>query len=225
MTDSTTEGTPREKVIEAFLSLLAERSFERITLSSVAEKAGVSLAGMRRDFGSTFDMIAGFIRDTDRKVLAGGDAEDAQATMRDRLFDVLMRRFEILLPHREAVRSLVRSARRDPRFALGMNRLAVRSQQWMLSAAGIGSSGVIGGLRAQAAAVMFARVMRVWLDDEDPGLARTMAELDRELAAGARLAALLDDLCRFAPRCRRPLRTRERRNRNAPDPRPESMQA
>jgi AcrR family transcriptional regulator len=215
----------RQKVIEAFLSLLAEKSFERISLANVAERAGVSLADMRRDFGSTFDMIAGFVRDTAAKVLAGGDVEDAQATQRDRLFDILMRRFEILRPHREAVRSLARSAARDPRFALGMNKLAVRSQQWMLSAAGIGSSGLIGGMRAQAAAVMFARVMRVWLNDDDPGLAPTMAELDRELASGARLATLLDDLCRFVPRCRRPLRTRENRRRPSSPPEPESMQA
>ncbi len=220
-----TERTNREKVVEAFLSLLAEKSFETISLSNVAEKAGVSLADMRKDFGSTFDMIASFVRDTDNKVLAGGDVEDAQATMRDRLFDVLMRRFEVLQPHRAAVRSLVRSARRDPRFALGINKLAVRSQQWMLSAAGIDSSGLIGGMRAQALAVMFARVMRVWLDDEDPGLARTMAELDRELAAGARFATLLDDLCRFAPRCRRPIRTRENRRRRPYDSEPETLQA
>ena len=56
---------------------------------------------------------------------------------RERLFDVLMRRLEILAPHREAVRSLLRSARRNPPLALALNGLAVRSQQWMLTAAGI----------------------------------------------------------------------------------------
>ncbi len=214
----------RDKILEAFLSLLAEKSFEKIGLAAVADKAGVSLAEMRKYFGSTFDMIAGFVRSTDEKVLAGGDVEDAQATTRDRLFDVLMRRFEVLMPHRAAVRSLACSARRDPRFALGMNKLTVRSQQWMMSAAGLDSSGLRGGLRAQALAVMFARVLRVWFNDEDPGLARTMAELDRELAAGARLATLFGDLCRFAPRCRRPRRTREQRRRSSP-PETQTMQA
>lgn len=221
MVDKPADNT-REKIITAFLSLLAETSFEKIGLAAVADKAGVSLVEMRKYFGSTFDMVAGFVRTTDEKVLAGGDVEDAQATMRDRLFDVLMRRFEVLTPNRAAVRSLACTARRNPRFALGMNKLAVRSQQWMMSAAGLDSSGLTGGMRAQALAVMFARVMRVWLDDEDPGLARTMAELDRELAAGARLATLFDDLCRFAPRCR-PRRTREPRRR--PPPEPQTMQA
>ncbi|HLL27214.1 MAG TPA: TetR/AcrR family transcriptional regulator [Xanthobacteraceae bacterium] len=217
----------RDKIIEAFLALLAEKPFERIGLAEVAEKAGVSLADMRGDFGSTFDMIAAFMRETDRKVLAGGEGEDVEATARDRLFDVLMRRFEALLPHREAVRSLARSAERHPRFALALNKLAVRSQQWMLSGAGIGSAGLIGGLRAQAVAVLFARVMRVWLNDDDPGLARTMAELDRDLATGARLAMLLDDLCRLAPRCPpRRRRARDTGPRRTSDPsEPEIMRA
>jgi len=215
----------RDKIVEALLALLAEKPFETIGLAAVAEKAGVSLADMRGEFGSTFDMVAAFVRETDRKVLAG-ESEDAEETPRDRLFDVLMRRFETLHPHREAIRSLVRSAERHPRFALALNRLAVRSQQWMLAAAGIDASGLIGGLRAQALALLFARVMRVWLDDDDPGLARTMAELDRDLATGARFANLLDDLYRLAPRCP----PRRRRSRGADPHRagpsePETMRA
>jgi len=215
----------REKIIEAFLALVAEEPFEKIGLAAVAEKSGVSLADMRGEFGSTFDIVSAFVRETDRKVLAGGEGEDAEATARDRLFDVLMRRFEALQPHRAAVRSLVRSAERHPRFALALNKLAVRSQQWMLSAAGIDSSGWVGGIRAQAVAVMFARVMRVWLHDDDPGLGRTMAELDRDLATGARFAMLLDDLRRLAPRCPpRRRRTRDSSARRTPDPsEPETM--
>jgi hypothetical protein len=52
--------------------------------------------------------------------------------------------------------------------------------------------------------------MQVWLRDDDPGLARTLAALDRELARGQRWAGFLDDLCRFVPTrcCRRDHRRR-----------------
>ena len=102
---------------------------------------------------------------------------------RERLFDVLMRRLEMLGPHREAVRSLLRSARRNPPLAFALNGLAIRSQQWMLTAAGIEASGPRGLLRAQGLAVLFASVLRTWVHDDDPGLARTMAALDRALGA------------------------------------------
>jgi AcrR family transcriptional regulator len=190
----------RKKIIEAFLALLAEKPFNRIGLSAVATRAEVSLADVRGEFGSTFDMLAAWMRETDRKVLGGGDPEDADATARERLFDVLMRRLEALASDRAAVRSLGRSARRDPALAWGLNRLAVRSQQWMLAAAGIDSAGLKGQVRAQALVVLFGRVIGVWLRDDDPGLARTMAALDRELASAERCANMLGDLCRLLPR-------------------------
>lgn len=198
------DAQAREKILGAFLTLLAEKRFERIELSEVAQLANVSLADLRGEFGSTFDMVAAFLRETDKKVLAGGeqlplDPELTDQSARDRLFEVLMRRFEVLAPYREAVRSLYRSARTNPQLAMGLNKLAVRSQQWMLSAAGIGSSGMIGGMRAQALAGFFACAMRTWLDDEDPGLARTMAELDRQLASAERLAGFAREMCRFLP--------------------------
>jgi hypothetical protein len=52
-------------------------------------------------------------------------------------------------------------------------------------------------------------VLRTFVDDEDEGHARTMAELDRALGRGARLVGLVDDLCRFVPGCR-PRRRRHR---------------
>jgi AcrR family transcriptional regulator len=212
------EPTPsdREKIIAAFLALLAEQPIERIGFADVAGRAEVNLATLRGEFSSLLAIYAAHVREIDRKVLAGGEAEMAEEPPRERLFDVLMRRLEALAPHKEAIRSLLRSVRRNPGLAFALNGLAVRSQQWMLTAAGIGASGPRGMLRAQGVALMFARVLRTFVDDDDPGLARTMAELDRALARGQRWIGFLDDLCRFVPRggCL-PLRRRHRRRNEA----------
>ena len=143
--------------------------------------------------------------------MLGEDFSDmVEEPPRERLFDVLMRRLEILAPHRAAVASLLRSAGRNPPLALALNRLAVRSQQWMLTAAGVGASGPRGMVRAQGLALFFTSVLRTWVNDDDPGLARTMAALDRALARGQRAVGLMEDLCQVPSRlCR--LRSRFRR--------------
>jgi len=192
----------REKIIEAFFDLLAEQAFEDIEYADLAARAGVSLATLRQEFGSKFPIVAAYIKAIDRKVLAGGEADMAEEPPRERLFDVLMRRLEALSPHRAAIRSLMRSARRHPSLALSFNGLAVRSQQWMLTAANIDAAGPRGIVRAQGLALLFAGVLRTFVHDEDEGLARTMAALDRALARGQRWSGFLEDLCRFAPgRC------------------------
>jgi len=196
--------TDRDKAVDALMALLAEHPFEDIGLAEVAGRAGLKLSALRAEFGSTLAIFAAHMKDIDRAVLEGGDADKdreelAEEPARERLFDVLMRRLEALAPYKEAVRSVMRSARRNPGLALALNAMAVRSQAWMLEAAGIGASGPRGTLRAQGGALMFARVVSVWLDDEDD-LDRSMAALNRGLASAERWAGFLDDLCKI-PAC------------------------
>lgn len=209
----------REKIIEAFLALLAEKPIEKIGFGDIAGRAGVALSECRAAFGSTIAVLGAHLKETDRKVLDGIDAEMAEETPRERLFDVLMRRLELLAPHRAAIRSLMRSARRNPGLALALNCMAARSQAWMLTAADIDAAGPRGAIRAQGLALLYAKVVRVWIDDDDPGLARTLAALDRELARGQRWIGFLNDLCRFVPRCP-PRRSRRRRYEDEADEEP-----
>ncbi len=209
-------GTDREKIVAAFLNLLAEKQIEQIGFAEIAEAAGVRLAQLRGEFPSALAILAAHVKSIDRAVLSEDFRDLEEEEPRERLFDVLMRRLEIMAPHREAVRSLLRSARRNPPLALLLNAMAVRSQQWMLTVAGIGASGPRGMIRAQGLAALYGGVLRTWIHDDDPGLARTMATLDRSLARGQRFAGLLDDLCRISERlCR--LRPRRRRSEDSED--------
>jgi AcrR family transcriptional regulator len=201
------DGGNRDKLIEAFMALLAERRFEELGFGDLAARAGMSLAACRAEFGSMLAVLAAYAKEIDRKVLAGLDSDLADELPRERLFDVLMRRLEALAPHKEAIRSLMRSARRNPPLAFALNGLTVQSMQWMLTAADINAAGPGGTLRAQGVALLYASALRTWVNDEDPGLARTMAVLDRELARGARWAGFLDTLCRLAPSRHRPRRS------------------
>jgi AcrR family transcriptional regulator len=192
------------------MELLAEKPIEQIGFAEIATQSGVSLPQLRGEFASMLGILAAHIKAVDRAVLATDRSDMADEPPRERLFDVLMRRLEILAPHKEAIRSLIRSAGRNPGLALALNSLAVRSQQWMLTAADIGASGPKGMVRAQGLALLFGGVLRTWLRDDDPGLARTMAALDRALARGQRWSGFLDDVCAVPSRiCR--LRSRWRR--------------
>jgi len=185
----------RDKAVDAMMALLAEHSFDEIGLAEVAGRAGLKLSALRAEFGSPLAIVAAHIKDIDRAVLAGSSADMAEEPPRERLLDVLMRRLEALAPYKDAVHSLLRSARRSPGLALALNAMAVRSQAWMLEAAGISAHGPRGALRAQGAALMFARVLRVWFDDDEPGMDRAMAALDRGLASAERWDGFVGDLC------------------------------
>jgi AcrR family transcriptional regulator len=171
----------REAIVEALLALLSERELDRIALTDIAETAGVPLAAVHEAYGSRLAIWEAFATRIDQEVLGETFADMAEEAPRERLFDVMMRRLDALRPHRPALENLMRAARRDPLLALSLNRLAMRSHEWMLAAAGIRAVGLPGRMLVQGSVVTFARVLRVFLDEEDPGMPRTMAALDREL--------------------------------------------
>jgi AcrR family transcriptional regulator len=211
-------GNPSgDAIVDAFMALLAEKRFEEIGFAEIAARANVSLAELRDKYGTKLAILAARMKAIDAKVLAVSDADMAGEPPRERLFDVLMRRIEALAPDKAAVKSLARSAACNPGLAFALNGLAVRSQQWMLTAADISASGPKGMVRAQGLAVLFAGVLRTWVNDDDEGLARTMAALDRALASGQRWAGFLDDLCRI-PEAACRFRARRRRRDAGEEP-------
>src|SRR5690242_15838605 len=121
-------GSNRDKAIAALMALLSERRFEDIGLAEIAGRAGLSLSQLRGEFGSTLAILGAYIKEVDRKVLDGVDRDMADEPARERLFDVLMRRLEVLTPHRGAITSLMESTRRNPGLAFALNGMALRSQ-------------------------------------------------------------------------------------------------
>jgi hypothetical protein len=122
--------------------------------------------------------------------------------------------------YREGLREVVAWLRREPAAALAMNQVVVNSMRFMLEAAGIeAEGGAAGALKLQGLALAWARILGVWLGDDDPGLSKTMAELDRALTRGERAVANIDRLNELASPLRAMVRavfdarrrTRERR--------------
>jgi AcrR family transcriptional regulator len=189
-------GDPRDQIIDAMMRLAAENDFRDIGLADIAAEAEVPLTTLRRNFDGKLGILAAFSRRIDEQVLDKGPAEGEGA--RDRLFEVLMRRFEALVPYRDALRKLARSARRDMRLARGLHHIARRSQMWMLVGADIHRGGIVGRIALEGAVLTYADVLPVFLDD-DEDLARTMARLDRSLRRGERAMEWLDGICAFIP--------------------------
>jgi AcrR family transcriptional regulator len=182
---------PREKIVDALMGLAAERPWDEISLADVADRAGVTLAQFRDFYPSKGAVLGGFSRRIDRQVLEGGASAGESA--KDRLFDVLMRRFDAMAPYKEALKNIDDWAMRDP-FALpSLNQMALNSLRFMLEAAGLSSEQPLGALKLQCLALAWARVFHVWLSDDSADNSQTMAALDRELARGEILVERADE--------------------------------
>src|SRR5260221_3477893 len=82
----------RERIIEAFMALLAEKPIQRIDFAEIAKSAHVSLSDLRGICASTLAILAAQMREIYRELLAGGDAELTNQPPGQRLLYVLMQR-------------------------------------------------------------------------------------------------------------------------------------
>ena len=169
-----------EQGLLAALRLAADTPWGDLTLSAIAHEAGLSLNDFhgltRDDLANAFD--AYFDQAMSAEGPAGGD------TPRERLFDVIMLRFEAMEDHRAGALSLMRDRERTPRLLLQMPGHRAASAHWALASAGLDDdSGAPLGLKVAALAFVIARTERAWRKDEHGDFALTMAALDKSLRA------------------------------------------
>ena len=187
----------RDDVIDALMKLAADRPWNDIELADIAEAAKISLAELRNLFPSKGAVLGAFSRRIDREVLEGTTDDLAGEPARERIFDVMMRRLDALTPYKRALRRITFALRQDPLSLAALNRSALNAMRYMLAAARISTEGPLGGLKLQGAVIVFSNTMQIWLDDDDPALARTMARLDRELRRGGRVLERAEEIRSF----------------------------
>lgn len=175
-------STPKGRIISAALACAAAKPWGDVTLLEIAEGAKLPLTDVRDAFAGKADILAAFLRVVDDEVLKRIPKAAEGQDRRDALFDVVMTRFDVLAPYKAALKSIHASGPADASLA----RPFLASQHWMLQGAGIGTDGASGALRVAGLGMIYASVFGTWLEDDDPGLARTMAALDRRLRRGER---------------------------------------
>jgi len=93
------------------MELAAERPWADIEIRDIADAAGVSLSEFRDLFPSKGAILAGFSKRIDKIVLEGTTDDLEGEPVRERLFDVIMRRLDAITPYKEALRRIVRAVR------------------------------------------------------------------------------------------------------------------
>jgi AcrR family transcriptional regulator len=182
---------PAAALRQALLDLVEQRGWIDLSMADVAEHAGLSLAAAHRAYRSKAAILVGLTKALDERLMEGLEGDPLEGSAKDRLFDLLMRRFDILKADREAYRRLMKQLPATPgEFAVLLCRLR-RSLSLMLEAAGLSSSGLKGELRLQGLGAVYTAGLRAFANDDSEDLSKTMAEVDKRLGQAERLSDML----------------------------------
>ena len=177
-----------QALISAAFTLAASSGWSSASPAAAARLAGLKLEEARTRFPNAQSILLRFGQLADTHALT--DALDS-GPVRERLFDVVMRRFDALQQHRAGVLALLQALPADPGTALVLAGATGNSMGWMLEAAGVLASGWRGALASQGMVAVWLYTLRAWQTDESPDLSGTMAALDRALTRAEQVAGWL----------------------------------
>lgn len=184
----TSGATPIDRIVDAGLEEAAAVGWAHVTMEAVAARADLALGEVLLEVSNKTGVLLAFLKRIDARTLGPVKRIDSADSARDRLFEIVMRRFDALNDKCEGARAIVTGVSRDPAAALAALCKLERSFAAMLEAAGISSSGLVGLARIQGFKAVLAVTLRAWMTDDSADLAKTMAALDRALNRAEKLA-------------------------------------
>lgn len=178
-----------DALLRAAMDRTALSGWGRLTIVDAARDAGIPLDEARRRYPVKAALLLKLGRLADESALVD---DGSTGTVREKLFDLLMRRFDVLQQYRAGVRAVLRTLPFDPLLAAGLGAATYESMRWMASAAGLDVTGLIGTLRVKGLVGVWTCTLRAWDCDDSEDLSSTMAALDQALDRAARLGNLLE---------------------------------
>lgn len=168
----------RRDLARAALSVAATKPWRETTLRELAQAAGRPLSEL---YGASIGEAVDCVEEAfDRAIAEKADVSPGQS-VRDRLFELIMSRFEAMEPHRTAVLAMEAGVDRDPTLMAAAHQRHVRCARWVLALAGLEADGMTGQARAQGLGVIIGQARAAWRGDDAGDFAKTMASLDRNL--------------------------------------------
>ncbi|MDE2319635.1 MAG: TetR family transcriptional regulator [Rhodospirillales bacterium] len=181
MTDKEFEAA----LVDAAFALGAGAGWLRVSPAAAARHAGLNLVRARGLFPCTGTILRKFGRQADAAALSHMQAD---GSVRDKLFDILLRRFDYLQPRRAGVVALMRVLPFCPPLALALAEMNLASMGWLLEGAGVDATDIGGALRKRGLLAVWLYGLRAWAQDESPDLTATMAAVDKALAKAEDMA-------------------------------------
>ncbi len=162
-----------KRLVEALLVVTARKGWESVTLEDVAKKSYISLK-QYRDKTDLLPLLVSYMDDR----MVEGFSPSSESLLHDRLFEILMARFDAVQKHRKAMQSIFKGVPKDPKAVCAV-------LPCLRASAGIVIDRTdMTGCKATNTLILFgvmAATLYVWMRDESDDLAPTMAALDKRL--------------------------------------------
>lgn len=168
---------------QRFFALVEKRGWFKLTLPEIAKATGISLSQLLETYPEKSDILTQFGHMLDAQLAQ--NVSDSDEPLKDKLFDMVMQRFDALAPYRAGLLRLIEDMQTHPISAVVLCLETVcgfnRSMALMFEMAGMSTSHPRALLGVVGLKIVYLSTLRTWKHDDSADLSATMATLDRGL--------------------------------------------
>jgi len=173
----------RQKILAAALALAGKKDWDSVSLLEISRKAGLPHQDVLAVFPQKYDIAEAALCSIDDRMTAEDlGLDDERDSLKDRLFEVVMFRFDLLNEDREAMVSMLKPALRSLETVARHKQGFCHTMRLMIEKAGMDCNHVLKeDILIAALSLIYMMTVRIWLQDDSPDMTKTMAALDRYL--------------------------------------------
>ena len=174
-------------LIDTTLSLAGELGWPSVTLLLIGKTANVPLSEVSAIFPSKWDILEAFRGRTDLFITTRKNPNLSGQSAKDRLFDILMARIEIIEPWKAGIGSIARHAVAQPITGIRLFTSLNKSMECMIEHVNAKIQGPGKLIQSRGLTLIYLLVLRRWIRDHSSDLGPTMAELNERLISADQL--------------------------------------
>ncbi len=168
-------------IINAF-KIIEKNGWDKFSLAELARAEKISLLELKKVFNSKNSILIHFSKMIDENVEENIDITDLKdSSVKDNIFELLMLRFEVMLPYRKTLKIIFKSKKLDPIILKKIATNILNSLDFYLEISNAYSDNFFDFFKKNVTLLIYSYVFKEWLNDNTEDLSKTMSKLDNVL--------------------------------------------
>ena len=181
----------KEIIRKAAFELAQQEGWRWLTSSKVSDQTGIKEGKIKNIYPTKYELIFHLIDDMNKFAINSKNFS-IDDSLHDKLFDLLMARFDFLYPYKSTIQLIVSDSSNNPQFYAKLLIKLKESMTLTLRVIGVQVSGWQGRLKIRGISLVYINSFRVWLNDESLDSGQTMATLNSGLEKANSIASFFD---------------------------------
>ncbi len=175
-------NTLKSKLIDTAISELLCGRWDSINMRSISKKSKIKLDQVLKISNSKEELLDLWSQSINFKILDNISLEELEdATIKDRILELMLCRFDVLSGHRREMTALVALARKNAIESVRALGRIKQSMQYILNLSGAEYQGKIGILKIKILSLIWLVTFKEWYEFKEDDNSVIMSNLDKRL--------------------------------------------